>query len=436
MPPGPKGSLLLGNLREIREDPLEFLLRARDAYGDIVCVRIAHLPVYLLNHPDHIESVLLTHQGRFVKGRTLDRARRLFGNGLLTSDGEFHASQRRQILPGFHRTRLTAYGHAMASVAEAHRERWCSGQEIDIANAMGRLTLAIAGRALFDAELEALAPDLEEAQAAGIGRLEMTLLPFAWVWDRLPLPRVRNFRAARGRIDRTLYGLIDARRRDGTGHGDLLSQWLEAGSGRMTDTQIRDEMMTLLLGGYETTANTLAWTWLLLAQHPDVEARLHAEIDSALGSRIGNGDDIARLPFTRMVVAESMRLYPPAWLIGRVSVDDHDVAGYRLRAGSLVIVSPWTVQRDARYFRDPEAFDPDRWAPEQQNGRPRFSYFPFGGGARGCIGEPFALMESVLVLASLAQRWKFRLVGAPPKIDPSITLRPNGGLRVRVEARS
>ncbi len=319
----------------------------------------------------------------------------------------------------------------MSEIAAAHRERWHDGQVIDIARAMSHLTLAIAGRTLFAADLEGLTADLEDAQAAGIGRLEMSLLP---------LPSARRFKAARARLDRALFEVIDARRRHCNGGGDLLSQWLraqmESGSGGMTDTQIRDEMMTLLLGGYETTANTLAWTWYLLARSPASEARLHAELDSVLGSRAPTDDDVADLPFTRMVLAESLRLYPPAWLIGRVATEDHVAAGYRLRAGSLVVMSPWAVHRNPRYFRQPEEFDPDRWLPERQDGRPKFSYFPFGGGSRGCIGEGFALMECALVLASLAQRWKFRLAGPPPRIDPSITLRPEHGMLVRVEARS
>ena len=440
LPPGPNGSLLLGSLREIWRDPLSFLLHARDKYGDVVRFRIAHRAIFLLNDPGDSESVLVTHQKRFVKGRTLDRARRLFGNGLLTSDGAFHASQRRQILPSFHRSHIAEYGEIMSRIAASHRERWHAGQVIDIAAAMNRLTLAIAGRSLFAADLEALADDLEEAQAAAIGRLEMAVMPFTRLVDRLPLPRVRRFQAARARLDRALYELIDRRRRDCNGHGDVLSQWLRAqqasGTGGMSDTQIRDEMMTLLLGGYETTANALAWTWYLLAQHPGVETRLHAELDSVLGSRVAAAEDVGRLPFTRMVLAESMRLYPPAWLIGRVAAEDHAAAGYRVRAGSVVIMSPWAVHRDARYFPAPETFDPDRWSADRQAARPKFSYFPFGGGSRGCIGEPFALMEGVLVLASLAQRWKFRLIGDRPRIYPAITLRPSPGIQVIVEPRS
>lgn len=438
LPPGPAGSVLLGSLREIRRDPLAFLVHASDTYGDVVRFRIANVPIVLLNDPGEIERVLVTDQKRFVKGRTLARARRLFGNGLLTSDGEFHASQRRQILPGFHRPRLAEYGETMSQIAVAHRERWQPGQIIDIAAAMNHLTLAIAGRTLFAADLEVLAADLEEAQETGIGRLGMSVLPFAPLFDRLPLPRTRRFQAARSRLDRALYALIESRRHDCDGRSDVLSQWLcaQGDAGGMTDVQIRDEMMTLLLGGYETTSNALAWTWYLLAQHSRVEARLHAELDSVLGSRIAVFDDVAHLPFTRMVLAESMRLYPPAWLIGRVAVEDYVAAGYRLPAGSLVIMSPWLVHRNARYFPAPEAFDPDRWLPERQAGRPKFSYFPFGGGSRGCIGEPFALMEGVLLLASLGQRWKFRSVGEPPRIDPAITLRPKSGIYVQVEDRS
>jgi cytochrome P450 len=441
LPPGPKGRALLGSLPDARRDPLAFVLRVSAEYGDIVHIRLATLRVYLLNHPDDIEQVLVTHQHRFVKGRSLGRARQLFGNGLLTSDGALHSHQRRLVQPAFHRQRLSGYAEAMISLAVEHRDRWQAGDALDIAGAMSRLTLAIAGSTLFGSDARMLVEEAGETLETATALLEVAILPLALVTDVLPLPHVRRLRAARAKLDRMLGELIAYRRRDNPQNGDLLSMLLaargEAGGG-MSDQQLRDELTTILLAGHETTANALAWTWYLLARHPNVEARLHAEIDARLGTRRPTADDLSRLTYTRMVFAEAMRLYPPAWLLGRVAVEDHEVRGYVVPAGSIVVVSPWAVHRDEAYFPDGGRFDPDRWLPEHQATRPRFSYFPFGGGSRGCMGEAFAWMEGVLIIAALAQRWRFRLADASivPELQPAITLKPKGGIRVRVESRT
>jgi cytochrome P450 len=434
--------MLLGSLRDARRDPLAFVLRVSADYGDVAYVRLATLRVFLLNHPDDIEQVLVTHQHRFAKGRSLGRARRLFGNGLLTSDGAVHSRQRRVIQPAFHRSRLAAYGSVMAGHAAAARERWKPGDIIDIAAEMSRLTLAIAGETLVGSDADALIEEAGEVLETATGFLDVTLLPLSPLAELLPFPRVQRLQRARRKVERVLGAIIDRRRGHPADSGDLLSMLLaaqeEIGGDQMPDRQLHDELITMLLAGHETTANALAWTWYLVARHPDVESRLHAEVDAVLGGRLPAVDDLPALPYTRMVFAESIRLYPPAWLLGRMAVEAHEVRGYRIPVGSLVVLSPWAVHRNAAYFPEPARFDPARWQPEAQAGRPRFSYFPFGGGSRGCMGEAFAWMEGVLLVAALAQRWRFRLADetASPELQPAITLKPKHGISVCVEPRS
>jgi cytochrome P450 len=421
---------------------LAFLLQVSAEYGEIAHVKLGPFHVFLLNHPDDIEQVLVTHQHRFIKGRSLSGARRLFGNGLLTSDGALHARQRRLVQPAFHRVRLDEYAGVMTTLGVEQRDRWREGDTIDIAREMSRLTLRITTRILFGAEGNAVAAEIGDALEDTTSLLEVAVLPFAALTSLLPLPHVRRFRAARATLHRVIRRLIERRRRDGRDHGDVVSLLLSAryeGTGEsMSDGQVRDEVITLLLASHETTANALAWTWYLLARHPRDEARMHAEIDAVLGrGRPPLAGDITALTFTRMVFTEGMRLFPPAWLLARVAVENHEARGYIVQAGSLVVMSPWVVHRNATYFPEPERFDPDRWGAAGHNGRPRFSYFPFGGGSRGCMGEAFAWMEGVLVLAVIAQRWRFRLLGESldPGMHPALTLTPKSGIRVKVEQR-
>jgi cytochrome P450 len=439
LPPGPRGGRLLGNLPEIRRDPLAFLSRVGAEYGDIVRIRLGPLNAFVLNHPDDIEQVLVTHQRRFVKGRTLSRARRLFGNGLLTSDGALHSRQRRLVQPAFHRARLDEYAVTMATAAAERRDGWRRGDIIDIAGEMNRLTLTITARLLFGADGDAVAAEIGEALDIVSSHFEVAVLPFAFV-DLLPLPHARRFRVARQTLDRAIYRVIERRRRDGGERDDVVSLLMmardESDGEPMTETQLRDELVTLLLASHETTANALGWSWYLLANNADAADRMHSEIDSVVGGRLPTAADVPHLSFTRMVLAESMRLYPPAWLIARVAVEDHDVRGYTIPRGAIVVVSPWIAHRNSTHFVDPDRFAPDRWRPELQNGRPRFAYFPFGGGSRGCMGEAFAWIEGVLLLAVIAQRWRVRSVDvAHPEMHPGLTLTPKCGIRVRVEER-
>jgi cytochrome P450 len=305
---------------------------------------------------------------------------------------------------------------------------------------MMKVTLAIVAKTLFSADVEGEANEIGEALTTTFGAFNVGVLPFSEIIERMPLPYMKRFYAARARLDATIYRIIEERRSSGEDKGDLLSMLLlaqdtEGDGGRMTDTQLRDEAMTLFLAGHETTANALSWTWYLLSQNPHVEARFHAEVD-ALGDRPLGPEDLAALPYTRMVLTESMRLYPPAWAIGRRAINDFEVNGYRIPARSMVLVCQYITHRDARFFPQPERFDPERWRPEIAATRPKFSYFPFGGGTRICIGEQFAWMEGILLLATIGRQWIFRYAGdEPPQIDPKITLRPLNGIPMSVLRR-
>ena len=441
-PPGPRRRVPALNAIRLGRDPLGFLVDLARRYGDIARVPLGAETLYLFNHPDLVRDVLVTNHRNFHKGRGLERAKMLLGSGLLTSEGEFHLRQRRLAQPAFHRQRVAAYGATMAAYAAARRDRWCAGAVIDAHREMMALTLAIVGKTLFDANVEHEAAEIGEALATTFESFQFGFfLPFGELLERLPLPATRRFRKARARLDATIYRLIEERRRSATDRGDLLSMLLlaqdtEGDGGGMTDLQLRDEAMTLFLAGHETTANALTWTWYLLSQHPEVEARLHAEVDAALGGRLPTADDLPALPYTRMILAESMRLYPPAWILGRRALAPFEAGGYQIPARSIVLMSQFVMHRDARWFPDPERFDPERFSPERQAERPKFAYFPFGGGPRVCIGEQFAWMEGILALATIAQRWRLSLVsGHPVALQPIITLRPKFGMRMAVHPR-
>ena len=441
-PPGPRRRVPALDALRMGRDRLGFLTMLRTQYGDIARVPLGAETLYLFSDPELVRDVLVTNHRNFHKGRGLERAKKLLGDGLLTSEGEVHLRQRRLAQPAFHRQRVAAYGATMASYAAARRDPWHTGATIDAHQEMMALTLAIVGKTLFDADVEHEAAEIGAAITTTFESFNFGFyMPFGALIERLPFPATLRFRRARARLDATIYRLIAERRRSGTDRGDLLSMLLlaqdtEGDGGGMTDLQLRDEAMTIFLAGHETTANALTWTWYLLSQHPDVEGRMHAEIDSALGGRLPSADDLPALPYTRMVLAESMRLYPPAWIIGRRAVGPFEAGGYTIPARSIVLLCQYTMHRDPRWFPDPERFDPDRFTPEQQASRPKFSYFPFGGGPRVCIGEQFAWMEGVILLATIAQRWRLRLVpGHPVATQPIITLRPRYGMRMTVENR-
>lgn len=458
-PPGPKRGWLPGEqLLAFQRDPLGYLSLLAQKYGDIAYLRFGPRQVYLLSHPDFIKSVLVTDQRNFIKSKILQRSKLLLGEGLLTSEGELHLRQRRMIQPVFHHQRIAGYGEIMVDYASRAAARWRSGQALDIHAEMQRLTMGIVAKTLFGVDIEAGAgyPAADELGQAIQSLLEMFNLltsPLAAFWPKggrmqqlqkqpllLKLPPVQRANQAIASLDATIQYMIDQRRAS-PGGDDLLALLLAAqdpdGSGDgMDDHQARDETLTLFLAGHETTANALTWAWYLLSQHPQVEAGLHAELYSALGGRLPEAADVERLPYTRMVLTEALRLYPPAWAIGREALQDYPMNGYVIPGGATVLMSQWVVHHDPRYFPSPWKFDPLRWSPGAQASLPRFAFFPFGGGPRLCIGEGFAWMESVLLLATLAQTWRMQLrPGHTVILQPTITLRPKGGMPMVLERR-
>jgi cytochrome P450 len=431
-PPGPPSPPILGLLPEFRKQPAEFLLKLFREYGDIAYFKMGGQHMYLLTRPDFIQDVLVNGHRNFMKSRILQRAKVLLGEGLLTSEGEFHLRQRRLVQPAFYRERLISYADTMVASAKEAASRWRDGETRDIADEMMRVTLAIVGRTLFSKDVEHEASDIGQALTDVLGTFGTLTLPASHLIQMLPIPKFLRAKRAQRFLDKTIYDMIAERRASGLDTGDLLSMLLmavdEEGSGGMTDKQVRDEALTLFLAGHETTATALTWTWYLLSQNPEADARMRAEIQQVLGGRTATYDDLPKLRYTEMVVAESLRLYPPAWAVGRMVKTDTRVYNYEVKQGAICLMSPYVMHRHPRYWPDPERFDPERFTPEQKQARPKFAYFPFGGGPRVCIGERFAWMEGVLLLATFAQRWRLELVpGQTIETHPQITLRTRHG---------
>ncbi len=428
---------------DFNRDPLSFLGRCARDYGEIVRLYFGGFPIFLLNHPKAIEAVLVKHNREFIKGRGLGRTRDLLGNGLLTSEGEFWRRQRRLAQPAFHSTRITAYADIMLRRTDRMLAGWRDGATLDIHQAMMDLTMGIAAQALFSADVTGQASRVSRAMGVLLKDFSQRNQRF-FVPEWLPtLAKWRRERAI-GVLDEVVFRIIGERRKAReaglSGPGDLLDMLLEArdetGTG-MTDRQLRDEVMTLFLAGHETTANALAWTWLLLALHPQVEAKLVEQIERCLGNRPPTAADLPGLPYASHILTEAMRLYPPAWIIGRQAVEDVDLGGVVLPAGAGVIMSQWVMHRDPRYYDNPEQFKPERWADGLMQRIPHFAYFPFGGGPRMCIGRPFALMEARLVLVRVAQCFHLDLLpNQSIRPFPSVTLRPGNGIQVRLVSRT
>jgi len=484
LPPSIKPDFIGGHFRSFRRDPTGFFTRL-SRLGDVTSFRMGPQQAFLLNHPEHVRDLLVVNAHKFMKGRALQRAKSLLGNGLLTAEGEFHLRQRRMIQPAFHRARIAEYARAMIDYGERMSATWNDGEVRDIDHEMTQLTLQIVGKTLFNADVQDEADEVGKAMTTLISMFNFLLLPFSEWLEKLPLPHSRRYHHARDTLNSIIYKIINERRRSGEDHGDLLSMLLlaqdpEDGVG-MTDEQVRDEALTLFLAGHETTANALTWTWHLLSENPEVEAKLHEELDRVLGNtergarseesepgavatgffpdpkseiqnpksngtlaygrvparRLPVVDDIPRLNYTEAVIAESMRLFPPAWTLGRLAIEEHEYGGYRMPKGSLVLASQFLIHHDARFWPEPEKFRPERWLeqPVKDAGQ-KYIYFPFGGGVRRCIGEGFAWTEAILLLATIARKWKLRRVpDQKVGLQPMITLRPKYGMRMRLETR-
>jgi cytochrome P450 len=441
IPHGPRTFLPFGFLRVMQRDPIPFFTRLAREHGDIAQFHVGPQRIVLVNHPDLVRELLVTQHRSFHKSRVLQRSKVILGEGLLTSEEELHKRQRRLVQPAFHRDRIAHYADVMVQRASAMGDTWREGASLDIHHEMMRLTLSVVAKTLFDAEVGGEEDEIGGALTSLIDLFPLLMNPFATYLQKLPIPSTRRFRAAIERLDRTIYGIIDERRRSGEDRGDLLSMLLlaqdeEGDGGGMSDRQVRDEAMTLFLAGHETTANALAWTWYLLAQHPDVAAKVCRLVDDVLGDKLPSAADYPRLQYLEMVLAESMRLYPPAWAVSRLAIEEVELGGWSVPRDSVVVASQAVIHRDPRFWQEPERFDPARFTSEAKAARPKFAYFPFGAGPRICIGEGFAWMEGVLLLATLAQRWSMELLSHDVAPQASITLRPRGGIAVRLHARS
>jgi cytochrome P450 len=423
-------------------NPIRLFEYLATTFGRVSSYRIGQSQIVVMNDPELIRDVLIVQPQNFIKERTQRRMKILLGEGLITSDGEVHKRQRRIAAPAFHRHRIQAYASVMVERAAAMRDSWRESVEIDASAEMMRLALQIVARTLFNSDVTSDVQRIND-EVNAIMRLYhfLVTMPRLESWLHLPLPGLMRFKRARRRLDEVVYRMIGDRRRSGIDGGDLLSMLLasrddEADHSGMTDEQLRDEILTIFLAGYETVANALAWTWLLLGQNPKAEARLHAEIDAVLGERLPTLEDLPQLRYVEMVLAESMRLYPPAWAMGRQATCDVEIGPYKLPAGTYVFFSQYIIQRNADFFPDPLLFNPERFTPEHKASRPRFAYFPFGGGSRQCIGESFAWMEAVLSLATISQRWHLRLIPSQMiDVQPKITLRPKYPIRMVPELR-
>ena len=441
-PSGPKSRFFgVEQYLASQRDPLGFMERVAREHGDVVHFKIGQRHVYLLNHPDYIKGVLGSHYGNFLKGRGIVRRDNFLGEGLLTSEGSFHRRQRQQTQPAFNHERFAGYGATMAKVAADISGSWRAGDRLDVLEAMRQITLPITSRTLFGTSGGTDHEQIIAAFRTGLSRFRSFRPAATRVFDSFSLAHRRRLNRARVQLETLVSRIIAERRREDVDRGDLLSLLLARDGGEdgrpASDRQIRDEAVTLFIGGFENIATALTWTWYLLARHPDIQQKLHRELDGVLGGRLPSADDLPQLGYTRMVFEEAMRVYPPVPRLVRTAVRNYPVGAYTVPAGALVVVSQYLMHRDSRYYPEPERFDPERWTPEAKRARPAYSYFPFGGGSRRCIGEGFAYMEGILVLATLASRWRLALT-SPDPVGVSAThfLHPRGALTMCVEGRA
>jgi cytochrome P450 len=428
--PGPKSALGIREVLSFRRDPIAFFQNLATHYGDIAHFRLGWKNAYLLNHPDLVQEFLVTHAAKHLRGPVMQRGRAIMGEGLLTSEDPLHAAQRRMIQPAFHRDRITGYATEMAGYTSRMCARWRPGEIVDLHTEMMRVTLAILGKTLFNTEIDEDAGKIGAAVTELMSLVDLVFVPFS---RYLPLPGLRRLNRVRTRLDRLIYRLINERLRTGEDHGDLLSTLLESAGEKSAGTtrQVRDECLTILLAGHETVANALTYALFLLAHHPDYAEKVRIEVDEIAGKRELGAEDFERLSLTRNVLAESMRLYPPVWVLGRAITQPCSIGHYTAPAGSILFVSQYLLHRDSRFFPEPLCFHPERFL--ENSNTQRFTYFPFGIGPRRCIGEGFAWMEGVLALATIVRNWNIKLLPQTKLVlDAKITLRPKFPIQVKL----
>lgn len=429
--------------KRLRRNTLEVFMELALTRGHIFCFR-GPWRTFMLAHPEHIEYVLQINPRNYLRGRSYRVLREATGNGLFVSEGEFWRRQRRLAQPAFHRERIAAFGRVFTDSALELAERWRKPERqlepIELFSEMSQLTLRIVGKTLFSTDL------IEQTQTMGRMMEIGSEYAIRRMWKLIKLPTSlptkenRRHRAVMAEGDRIIYGIINDRRRQAKIEAnDLLSMLMsaqdeESGEG-MDDKQLRDEAFALMVAGHETSALTLTWAWYLLANHPEVEEKLRAELASVLNGRPPTIDDLPKLTYTMMVIQETLRLYPPVYALGRTAIDHDNIGGYHLPAKSEVVILPYITQRHPDFWDEPEKFSPERFAPDKINSRLRYAYFPFGGGPRQCIGNNFALIECHLILATLAQKYRMTPVeGHKVEHDPSVTLRPRYGIRMRLRS--
>uniref|UniRef100_UPI0035A9222D cytochrome P450 n=1 Tax=Mesorhizobium sp. LHD-90 TaxID=3071414 RepID=UPI0035A9222D len=441
-PPGPRGVPLLGNILQFGRDQLGFLTQTQRMFGDLVSYDFAGWPTLLVNSSDDIEKVLVEDHRNFIKNRLVWRhVTALFGQGLLTAEGDLWQRNRKLAAPAFAGQQLRGYGPDIVSLSKGTVSGWKVGEVRDIHNDMMALTLRIAAKAFMDCEVERDIADMDHAVQDLVIELAARFKRPVKIPDWVPLPGHLRYRRAIATVERIIGRMIAERRANGYhGRQDFLSRLMAAkdeSEERLSDRQLRDETVTLLLAGHETTALTLSWSFYLLGQDPGLARRLAAEIDETLGGRDATVEDLPRLKFAESVILESMRLFPPAWAIGRESIGPFQLGGYDFPAATTILISPWVLHRDPRHFDDPESFRPERWLDGLARRLPRFAYMPFGGGPRICIGQRFAMIEAVLILATVSQRFGVEWQrDRPVTLFPSITLRPREGVWVRLLAKA
>lgn len=443
LPPGPRGLPVIGSAIDLFRRPLRTFLEARARFGDTVRFRAGPFDFITIHDPEDIRHVLVSNHRNYVKSRNYEGMKMVLGEGLVTSDGDHWRRQRKLAQPGFHRARLAGFVDTMVECTRDRITAWDDRRDegaVDIHHEMMELTFRIVGRTLFSMELgrhtDAVGPAIKVALDHANDQVENLWPVPTW----LPTPANFRFRKAMQTLDRLVYDIIGTRRRDGGEHADLLAMLMsatdETGTERMTDRQLRDEVLTLALAGHETTANALSFTWYLLSKHPEVERRLFQEVTTVLGEAEPTLADLERLEYTGWVVNEAMRLYPPAWMFERQALAEDTLSGYRIPKGSIIGICPWSVHRHPGLWDNPEGFDPERFSPERSEGRPRYAFIPFGGGPRTCIGNHFAIMELKILIAMIARSYRLALVeGGEPELEPGITLRPRRGISMQLRRR-
>lgn len=439
-PPGPTGKAIVGSLPDFQKDPIATLLQGAQKYGDIVLFKFATHPYYFLRHPDNIGHVMQVNHKNYGKQTIGWKTLKIIvGEGLLTSEGDFWLRQRRIAQPAFHRDRIAGFGATMTEAAAETLKDWeapaKAGEALNIHEEMMRLTLKIVVKTLLGSEIsKKMEKEVGEALSFAVEEItDRYTKPYLHLPMKIPTRHNLKLRQAVATLDKVVMGIIEKRRKEKSEGGDLLTMLMnakdEVTGESMDNQQLRDEVMTIFLAGHETTANALTWALYLLSTHPAVTRRLEAELKEVLAGRLPSLADFPRLSYTRSVIQETLRLYPPAWFMARSVTNDDTIGGYTIPKGSFVILSPYVTHRHPKFWENPEGFDPDRFMNDGAKNMPRFAYFPFGGGARQCIGNDFAMMEAVLILAAIAQNYRLYLVpGHPVELEPVVTLRPKHGM--------